>query len=363
MLESRYFPRAPVDVAATFTHGVASTCRGRLTNISEGGALAHLSVALPVGSNTSIKVALPNRAEWLTIEAVVVRCELTKNADETGYEVGVEWGRLRDTDAERIGAIVAQTQSASWTDPGATIPHEVAVHYVSMIRRIAHGIVRRLPSHVSTDDLVGAGFVGFVDFYSKNWHLPPDQLERATKARIRGAMLDELRNADPLSRRMRRRGRTIEAARHELEIKHGRAVTHDEIVEHLKITPEEYARVLCAWRASRAASLDKETGLVANELIAEAPEVSDLESMNKLRTALDALPARLKKVLELHYGDDLTLRAIGNILGVSEVRISQLLSNAVRRLRDSYSDEIPAPPKSRRAPKANAPVAYVGTAR
>jgi RNA polymerase sigma factor for flagellar operon FliA len=348
MLEPRYFTRASLDFAVAFDMTSEPPCEGRLVNISEGGALLDLPRTFDVGEVATVKIAIPGRTSWLTTEARVVRAEPSERGRAS---VAIMFVNLDDEDAAVIGELVGRTETMAWSSEGNRIPREVAAHYVPMIRRIARGVAYRLPPHVAVEDLVGSGFVAFVDFYGKNSHLPGDELERAAKARIRGAMLDELRGADPLTRRMRQRERSITSARKELEGKLGRAATHEEVARHMSLSPAAYASVLSASHASRVTSLDAgiEHDVADTDAVGPEGAMQETEALSSLRTAIDALPPRLRKVLELHYGEDLTLRAIGNILGVSEARISQLISDAVRRLRASVSDAPPAPVRAPRA--------------
>jgi RNA polymerase sigma factor for flagellar operon FliA len=224
----------------------------------------------------------------------------------------------------------------------ANIPPELAARFVPIIRRLARCFAQRLPSHISIDDLIGAGAVALVEHYRRNGALAGEDFERAAVARIRGAMLDELRGADPLTRRMRQRERQIAQAGRKLEASLGRWPTHVEIADHLKITPEAYSAAIRVSHASQVTTFD-EAEIADREAIGPEERLSKTERLERLRGALGNLPPRLKQVLELHFGEGLTLRQIGGMLGVTEARISQLVGDAVKRLKVTCRS-VPPPP-------------------
>ncbi len=224
----------------------------------------------------------------------------------------------------------------------ANVPPEIAARFVPIIRRLARCFAQRLPSHISIDDLIGAGAVALVEHYRRNGSLVGEDFERAAVARIRGAMLDELRGADPLTRRMRQRERQIAAAGRNLEAALGRWPTHVEIADHLKITPEAYSAAVRVSHASQVTTFD-EAEIADREAIGPEERLSKTERLERLRGALGSLPPRLKQVLELHFGEGLTLRQIGGMMGVTEARISQLVGDAVKRLKVTCRS-VPPPP-------------------
>ena len=159
---------------------------------------------------------------------------------------------------------------------------------------------------------------------------------------------------------MRHRARVIANGRRELEGKLGRAATHDEVAAHVGIAPADYHRALSVIEASRTTSIDAspDAQIAAPASLEPESAAQEAEALSSLRFALDSLPQRLRQVLELHYGEDLTMREIGNVLGVSEARISQLVGDAVRRLREATDGSTEATANgqrtatNRRPPKA-----------
>lgn len=244
----------------------------------------------------------------------------------------------------REEAVVTKSAKAQKpaSDDSARIPADVAARFVPIIRRLARSFAQRLPSQVSADDLIGAGSVALVELYRRMGHLPEEEFERAAVARVRGAMLDELRGADPLTRRMRQRERQIAQAGRHLEHQLGRWPTSVEIASHLKLSNEAYAASVRVSHASQVTSLEE--GEVADrDALGPEDALNRTQSLERLRDAMGTLPPRLKKVLELHFGEGMTLRQIGTIFGVTEARISQLVGDAVKRLKVGCRSMSPPP--------------------
>ncbi|MBL9028144.1 MAG: sigma-70 family RNA polymerase sigma factor [Myxococcales bacterium] len=342
MLETRTFPRANVETVATFEWADGERTSARVMNLSEGGLLAKTRTSFEKGMSVRVLLPVGNARRPLDIAGTIVRSEEVAN----GFSVAIEWKRVSDVDANRIRGLVERADSMAWEATEETLPRDLAVRFVPKIRRLAWTIAKRvrMPAHLGIDDLLGAGFVALVEVYTRHPNLDFDELERVGSRRIRGAMLDELRNADPLSRRMRQRQRRVEKSRTQLETELGRVPTDSEVQSRTGLKPRAYAEAVRATSASALTVFDDGIGPDIPDTASTGPEdqISRRQDLERIRVALGALPPRLKHVLELHYGDELTLREIGNILGVTEARISQLLSAAVRKLRDSCVDEIPA---------------------
>jgi RNA polymerase sigma factor for flagellar operon FliA len=309
---------------------------GRVVNISEVGALLALPNAIPSAKDVTITMTLAEGSDPVTLHATIVR-----STEETlsRHAVAVRFGAQNAAVAEAIRTIVERTNRMAWDGAPGRIPRDVAVRLVPMIRRVARGIAHRLPPRVSTDDLVGAGFVALVELYASCPHASIGDLERVAMPRIRWAMLDELRNSDPLSRRMRQRARRIAKAARDLQQELGRKPSDEEVAKRLNLSARAYNAALKLSQTGEPMSIDAVEDFELPDSHAVGPEdrMNNTESLRQLKTAMEALPPRLKKILELYYGDELTLRQIGSVLGVTEARISQLLSDAVKRLRGSYA--------------------------
>jgi RNA polymerase sigma factor for flagellar operon FliA len=225
------------------------------------------------------------------------------------------------------------------------LPHDIALRMLPTIRRIASLLARRLPGHVRVDDLVSAGCQGLCAALGRFDRARAEGFDAYAEMRIRGAMLDELRANDPLSRDQRLRTKQIAAATRALQSRLGRAPHADEIAAELRIPLETF----WAWQTTTATHFstnalgDAEADPIA-ELSDASMELADErlcrgERERALRVAMEALPVRLQRVLELHYVDGLTLRQIGEQLGVSESRVCQLESAAFRRIRDACRND------------------------
>jgi RNA polymerase sigma factor for flagellar operon FliA len=243
-----------------------------------------------------------------------------------------------------------------------TLPHELAVRMIPTIHRIAHQLARRIPRHIRIDDLVGAGFQGLCVAYSRFDSSRGEGFETYAEFRVRGAMLDELRALDPLSRDQRARANRIASAVRSLHLRLGRAPAADEVAAELGVSLETYWEHLAAAATGATQSMGDDEDLDMSAHLPDARvEAADERLMRKqtrvaVTQAIAELPPRLRRVVELHYGEGVTLREIGEQLGVSESRICQILSEAVRRIREHYqahADDMSAPPVSARRPRRN----------
>jgi RNA polymerase sigma factor for flagellar operon FliA len=218
--------------------------------------------------------------------------------------------------------------------------------HVGLVRKVAGRLALRLPPHVSVEDLESAGIPGLLAAVE---HFDPDKdVEFAfyAQARIRGAILDELRSLDPLPRSLRERGRAIDRAIRTLEQRWLRSVTDEEVAEHLGLSMAEYHQLLFDLRGGIQVSLDgSDAGTAEGEEGSGLPSVVDdrapdawramalKERQALLGSIIDGLPETERTVLSLYYYEELTMREIGAVLEVSESRVSQIHSAAVLRIR------------------------------
>jgi RNA polymerase sigma factor for flagellar operon FliA len=243
---------------------------------------------------------------------------------------------------------------------------------IPAIRRIAHQLAKRLPRHIYVDDLIGAGLLGLVTAYSRFDPTRGGGFQAYAESRIRGAMLDELRANDPLSRDQRSHVTRRAAATRTLHARLGRAPDADEVATELGISLEQYWERMSATAMGAVINLDNndenEESIQVSQPDAEAADdhLSRKQAQVALSAAVASLPPRLLRVLELHYCDGLTLREIGESFGVSESRICQLQSEAIRILRErcrKHADgpeaavEAAAAPKPRRTRVRTAAIA------
>lgn len=224
--------------------------------------------------------------------------------------------------------------------PEGPLPRRLADKYMAMVRRHAYRLARRLPSHVNVEDLMGAGYVGLADALNKYDRSGPDRFEAYADCRIRGAMLDELRSYDPLSRDLRDLNNRIVATVRKLTCALGRPPEEAEIAQDLTLPIEEFRDRLSKLAFGGLISLDTTGGDGSEglEIGDESGEWADAhllrsERRSRLARAVSVLPERLQTLIRLYYEQDYTLREIGEMLGVTESRACQLHAEAIVRLR------------------------------
>ena len=220
--------------------------------------------------------------------------------------------------------------------------------YIGLVHHHAREIVRRTQS-LDLDELVSARTVGLVQ--ALEGFDPSRGLAFSTYAvpRIRGAMLDELRHRDWLPRSVRARSRRLEQVRAALQQRLSRPPTSEELAEALGVDLDTYWRWQSELEGHSLVELDRTAGdglsgeASLSEAIADAgasepaARLLEEEGLSRLRAALEVLPERERLVLALYYFEELTLRQIGEALHVTESRVSQLRTRALRRLRDWLS--------------------------
>jgi|RhiMethySRZTD1v2_1073278.scaffolds.fasta_scaffold04364_14 RNA polymerase sigma factor for flagellar operon FliA len=230
--------------------------------------------------------------------------------------------------------------------PDGPLPRRLADRYMNIVRRHAYRLARRLPSHVNVEDLMGAGFVGLADALNKYDRSGPDRFEAYADCRIKGAMLDELRSYDPLSRDLRDLNNRIVAVVRALTAELGRPPEEIEIAQKLELPVAAFRERLAKLSFGGLISLDTTggDGIEGLELSDESSEAADAqllrsERRSRLADAVQQLPERLQSLLKLYYEQDYTLREIGDMLGVTESRACQLHAEAIVRLRAACAAE------------------------
>lgn len=229
-----------------------------------------------------------------------------------------------------------------YTADGLNDKDQCLREYSHLVKRIAHQLMTKLPHSVQIDDLIQAGMMGLLDAASRYDEFRGAQFETYASLRVRGAMLDELREADWLPRNMRRNMRLIEVAISHLQQRLGRAPNETEISGELKIPLAEYQQML---QESRGAQLvyyedfldeDHDDFFDRFEFGDDADPMALLENerfKSELMHAIEILPERERMMMGMIYEQEMNLREIGEVMGVSESRVSQLHSQAVARLR------------------------------
>ncbi|BDC28728.1 Sigma-F factor [Bordetella parapertussis] len=216
-------------------------------------------------------------------------------------------------------------------------PEDSLVQYAPLVRKLALQLLARLPSSVQLDDLVQAGMIGLLDAVRRYQESPDAQFETYATARIRGAMLDELRSQDWLPRSVRSKSRRIETAIQRKEQELMRAPSEGEIAEELGVPLAEYQGMLADAQGVQILhyedfNTDGDSDSPWAESSAEHADPLDALLAGDLRRALidaiDGLPEREKLLLSLCYEQGLNLKEIGAVLNVTEARVCQLRAQA-----------------------------------
>jgi RNA polymerase sigma factor for flagellar operon FliA len=221
---------------------------------------------------------------------------------------------------------------------------DLVLQHALLVKRIAYHLVGRLPPCVQVGDLIQAGMIGLIE--AARHYDASKGASFATYAgiRIRGAMIDEIRRNDWAPRSVHRKARQASEALRTIESRHGRDAEEREVAEALGISLEEYHRILQDANACRLFSLDEgeEGQRLADELTDESSDplagVSAEEFRRHLTAAVTSLPERERLVLSLYYEQELSLREIGQVLGVTESRVSQIHGQALTRLKSRLGD-------------------------
>lgn len=215
--------------------------------------------------------------------------------------------------------------------------------YAPLVRRIAHQMVAKLPANVELDDMVQAGMIGLMDAVNRFEESQGTQFEVYAASRIRGSMLDELRASDWLPRSARKSQRDIENAIHRLEQRLQRAPQESEIAQELNLSVPDYQELLSDARGAQLVYFDDLGGgndsddYLERHVAQTGGEPLEILRDKRFRAALVAaiedLPEREKLLMSMYYEQDMNLREIGAVMGVTESRVCQLHSQAVSRLR------------------------------
>jgi RNA polymerase sigma factor for flagellar operon FliA len=229
----------------------------------------------------------------------------------------------------------------------------LVVAYSPLVKYVSGRMASGLPAHVEEADLISYGLGGLISAIERF------ELEREIKfetyaiTRIKGAIIDELRSLDWVPRSVRARARAIERANTKLEHKLQRAPTDEEMAAELEMTVSDFQDALLQISNSTVAALDElwtvsdasgdQVSLLDTLQDPGAPDPANVidatELKDRIADAIARLPEREKLVVALYYYENLTLREIGEVLGVTESRVSQLHTKAVLRLRGRMSDE------------------------
>ncbi len=231
------------------------------------------------------------------------------------------------------------------------VREKIILEYAPLVKVVAGRLSMYLGYNVEYEDLVSYGIFGLIDAIDKFDFLKDVKFETYASLRIRGAILDQIRKMDWIPRTIRQKQKKIDAVIREIEARYGRSATDEEISAGLGITGEEYLDWQSQMKITNVVSLNEflEQGSeVPNEAAQsksvqfDSPEeVLERDELKKmLAESLELLTEKERKVIVLYYYEDLTLKEISNILGVSESRISQLHTRALQKMRGKMGNYI-----------------------
>lgn len=226
------------------------------------------------------------------------------------------------------------------------IREKLIIHYAPMVKYVAGRLAIGMPPNVELDDLISYGIFGLIDAIDKYDPGRDIKFKTYASARVRGAIIDELRSLDWVPRSTRTKARQLEQAYAELEHRLGRSATDQELADELGVTEEEVKKIIKEVSGTMLMSLEEvwysggdsdditlyET-LEASEKTRPEHKIEKSEMKRLLVEAIKSLPEKEKLVISLYYYEELTLKEIGAVLEVTESRVSQLHTKAVMRLR------------------------------
>ena len=217
--------------------------------------------------------------------------------------------------------------------------------HAPLVKRIAFHLHSRLPPSVQVEDLIQAGMIGLLEAMSNYDSTQGASFETYAGIRIRGAMLDEIRVGDWTPRTVRRQNRELMQAVKEVEDAKGGEASDAEVAEHMGIDINDYHRLVGNAAGSRLFSLDDERmsgdwhDSLAGESDAGPEALCEGQSFKRaVADAIEELPERERLVMALYYDEELTLKEVGAVLGLSESRVCQIHGNALVRLRSRLGD-------------------------
>lgn len=235
-----------------------------------------------------------------------------------------------------------------YTARGKVDTNDTLTQYAPLVRRLALQLMAKLPASVELEDLIQAGMLGLLDAANRYQETQGAQFETYASQRIRGAMLDELRELDWASRGIRKTARQIEQAVQRLEQRLGRGPSESEIAGEMSIGLSEYQQMLQDVHGCQLVyyedfdSADEEPfidRICANPGADPLTMLLDEGLRGGVIDAIDRLPEREKLLMSLYYDQGLNLREIGAVLEVSESRVCQLHSQAISRLRTTLREK------------------------
>ena len=227
---------------------------------------------------------------------------------------------------------------------------QIIMEYAPVVKTVAQRIAMRLPNNIDLDDLISAGVIGLMDAVDKYDQTRDNKFKTYAEFRIRGAILDELRAQDWLPRSVREKSKVIEKAIKHLENELGVSPTEVQVADKLNLSIADYRTMLNEVKSISLMSLDEITSSVSsdkrsilnliesNKVDNPLNELSLRDLKNSLVEEIKNLPEKHRLVLSLYYYEELNLKEIGEVLEITESRVSQIHTEAVLRLRSGLKE-------------------------
>ena len=236
---------------------------------------------------------------------------------------------------------------AMYTSVQAGGTDERVMQHAPLVKRIAYHLLSRLPDSVQVDDLIQAGMLGLLEAIKNYDASQGASFDTYAGIRIRGSMLDEVRRSDWTPRSVHKKSRMVSDAIRTIENKTGHEARDVDVAEYLGISISEYNHILLDSNSCRMFSVE-DLAQDGNHHFDESPSqqegvvdyLSREDFQQALANAISSLPERERLVISLYYDEELNLREIGEVLNVSESRISQISTQAILRLRSRLSEWI-----------------------
>lgn len=242
--------------------------------------------------------------------------------------------------------LMTKSKAYEQTFPSNSERDELILEHLPQIKYIAQRISAKLPAHVELNDLVSAGIIGLLDAIEKFDPNRGVKFKTYAELRIKGAILDSLRNLDWAPRSLRKKSKDLERTQRELEQRLGRPATDKEICDAMNISLEEFYELVDQIKGLNLGSFhdisnqdDDRNSEPLVKYIPDSPHMDPFFAFHKseiqgiLSGAIDTLPKKERLVVSLYYYDELTMKEIGKVLAVNESRVSQLHTKAMLKLR------------------------------
>lgn len=260
---------------------------------------------------------------------------------------------MASAETHRVGVSSTDApRSLAHKAPRVLSPEErqrLLLENLAEVHQVARRIHVRLPRHVLINDLIQEGVVGLIDAVEKYDPAKNVRLRSYARFRIRGAILDSLRELDWGPRQLRRQARRIDQAKRELACLLGRAPSEPEVAAHLGMPLEEFQRILSEMRRLSIETIDALPQLRSNQSVFIGRPYHTLEdpfdvcvraeTTRTLERAIDTLDQKSRRAVTLYYFEERTMKDIGSVLSVQESRVSQIISASLKRLRELMQNQ------------------------